>query len=62
MNNKDDDQTARMHRLICVFVVRIWQVHIKGFLKQGRSIQNDGRLIHMYFSNKWTKFTVIMQD
>ena len=27
MDNKDaDDQTARMHRLICVFVVRIWQV------------------------------------
>ena len=29
MNNKDgDDQTARMHRLICIFVVHIWQVYI----------------------------------
>ena len=25
MNNKDADQTAWMRRLICVFVVRIWQ-------------------------------------
>ena len=25
MNNKEADQTARMRRLICVFVVRIWQ-------------------------------------
>ena len=25
MNNKGADQTARMCRLICAFVVRIWQ-------------------------------------
>ena len=25
MNNKAADQTARMRRLICAFVVRIWQ-------------------------------------
>ena len=27
-NNKDADQTARMHRLICAFVVRIWQKQV----------------------------------
>ena len=30
-NNKGADQTARMHRLICSFVVRIWQKKT-GFL------------------------------
>ena len=25
MNNKGADQTARMRKLICAFVVRIWQ-------------------------------------
>ena len=28
MNNKGADQTARMRRLICTFVVRIWQKQI----------------------------------
>ena len=28
--NKDPDQTAQMHRLICIFVVCIW--HKAGFL------------------------------
>ena len=26
ITNKGADQTARMHRLICVFVVRIWHM------------------------------------
>ena len=32
MNNKGADQTVQMRRLICAFVVRIWQ---KGFLMMG---------------------------
>ena len=28
MNNKSADQTARIRRLICAFVVRIWQKQV----------------------------------
>ena len=27
-NNKGADQTARLHRLICAFVVRIWHKNV----------------------------------
>ena len=32
-NNKGADQTVRMHRLICAFVIRIW--HRTGFQNLG---------------------------
>ena len=31
MNNKGADQTARMHRLICAFVVRTWQKQVSSW-------------------------------
>ena len=31
VNNKDADQTAQMRRLICIFVVRIWQKQVFSY-------------------------------
>ena len=36
MNNKGTDQTAQMRRLICVFVVRIWQNRFSHFVAHMR--------------------------
>ena len=46
MNNKTADQTAHMHSLICIFVVRIWHdtAHIEKEYGKSRCMQESVEL------------------
>ena len=49
MHNKGADQTARMHRLICIFVVRIWHKQFSRDVAQ-ITIHHFSHMFHLFCS------------
>ena len=56
-NNKDADQTVRMRRLICVFVVRIWYKQVLSW--HGSSKQDNKTLLISRQGNKVKRYAMI---
>ena len=62
-NNKRADQTARMRRLICAFVVRIWQNRVfswRGSVKDLRANASESAWFHEDFRERLCKVGVLL--